>query len=256
MLQESGGLNREAIEARLADCVKKVNILQKCLFKYANLRTLGEESTVIGERLSFFSFDCLTQTEGKLPSSAATHHKRLSATLKIKILSCSALPGKKVAQSEVFFVFKIDGAQKAKSRAAKGKWNDEITLYLDRATEIEISVYEKGGGCLALIWLSSSMIAEGMIELAQERGYLPQGTEKDASAEEIVLSPNILALSSDGIDGSFEMEPSGRIHLRISLGNNLVFSSNAGFLTMCLIDKFNKSRKVVIAECLETGVLI
>lgn len=207
MLKESVGLNPDALEIKLADCLRKVNILQKCLHKYEDLRTPGEDSAY------------LMQTTGNTSSSAVVSHKRFSAVLKIKILSCSALPGKKVAHSEVYFVFKIDGAQKAKSRAAKGKWNDEITLYLDRATEVEISVYEKGGCCLALIWLSISMIAEGMLELAQERGYLPQGTERGASTEEIVLSPKVLALSNDGIDGSFEMEPSGRIHLRMSLGN-------------------------------------
>jgi hypothetical protein len=108
---------------------------------------------------------------------------------------------------------------KAKSRPSQGKWNDEIIFSVDKAKDFEISVYEKGGLCLALTWFSFSMLADQLLMNARRKGF---SKELDNEGEEIRLSRNALSLFGDKLDTTLEMEPTGRIHLKLSLGESFL----------------------------------
>jgi hypothetical protein len=143
------------------------------------------------------------------------HQKHFTGKVKIKLVSCNGIPGKQIANSDIFVLFKIDGSLKAKSRPSQGKWNDEIIFAVDKAKDFEVSVYEKGGLCLALTWFSFSMLSDQMLINARRKGFVK---ELENEGEEIRLPRNALSLFGDKLDTTLEMEPTGRIHLKITLG--------------------------------------
>lgn len=154
----------------------------------------------------------------------------------IKLYSCTGIPGKKIPDSDVFVEFRVDGSQKARSKASRGKFNEDFVISVDKARELEISLYESDGQCLSLVWFSFLTLAEAMVGLARASGSLPKDFAQLEKGDELKLPSNILGPSKMiVIDSHLEMEPSGRIHLKLNLGkcaatylNCCRITSNAG----------------------------
>lgn len=157
---------------------------------------------------------------------------------------------------ETFVIMKVEDNVRAKTRATRtDKWTEEsFSVDIDKANEIELTVYDKSGDRptpIGFLWVRISDIAEEMrrkkIESEfQQNGWVsadkmadggspnkpgsqfqsPQTQfmhPSDAAGGDPTLSPSGPQHSSNAamIDSWFSLEPAGRIHLTMSFQKQL-----------------------------------
>jgi hypothetical protein len=160
--------------------------------------------------------------------STFSNEKYFTGKVRIKLNSCVGVPGKKSPNAEIFVIVRVDGSQKAKSKTSKKKFNEELTIYLEKAQEVEISVYEKGGQCLALMWFTIEMLVAEIIEISNRSGLIPKA--ENATSSELRVPEAILSSENLGFESWLDLEPSGRILLRLSLGRLMFYP-----ISLCIL---------------------
>ena len=184
--------------------------------------------------------------------------KPLSGHLTLRIHAVAdvdhAATGKFSRGPETFVIMKVEDTAKGRTKATRtDKWTDELhEIDIDKANEIELTVYDKTGSHplpIGMLWLRISDIAEEMRRKRIESEFTNSGwvSAKDMSnggqpRSDMQFSPppgqNYApaggpgAGSSSGghaagpvpqtapvvIDAWFSLEPVGRIHLTMSFG--------------------------------------
>ena len=183
----------------------------------------------------FFHIDELNNENSSGYTKTKSKRTR-SGLLKIHLNEIVGLPNKKSVRSEVFVVIKVDGVQKTQSKASRNKWNEDLNVHVEKAQEIEVMVYEKGGDILAFIWFKLTDL-ESVLRLAamekQAELLRPNitgmaGGTMTATGPSDVLSPlpnsqvSTPEYDSDGLskfDGAemvLDLEPSGRISMKLN----------------------------------------
>lgn len=151
---------------------------------------------------------------------------------------------------ETFVIMKVEDAIKAKTRATRtDKWTEEIfNVDIDKANEIELTVYDKSGDRptpIGMLWVRISDITEEMRRKKIESEFNASGwvsadkmdntgnVKPDTHAPSSNASPPRFpgapqpgqqqsgASSSNAavmVDSWFALEPVGRIHLTMSFG--------------------------------------
>ncbi|RMZ75252.1 hypothetical protein DV738_g5581, partial [Chaetothyriales sp. CBS 135597] len=136
---------------------------------------------------------------------------------------------------ETFVVMKVEDNIRAKTRATRNdRWTDEIfSVDIDKANEIELTVYDKSGDRpipIGFLWIRISDIAEEMrrkkIESEfQQSGWSVPEFQPPPSAPFMPPGDASGAGTTGGfvhtpqpvmIDAWFSLEPAGRIHLEMS----------------------------------------
>lgn len=147
---------------------------------------------------------------------------------------------------ETFVVLKVEDTVKARTKATRSdKWPDEtFNIEIDKANEIELTVYDKAGDRptpIGMLWIRISDIAEEMrrkkIETEfNQSGWVSADKMQDPNAP-LNPPPNQApggprpgpkgpGAGNAGpvmIDAWFSLEPAGRIHLTMSFGKIPVF---------------------------------
>lgn len=154
---------------------------------------------------------------------------------------------------ETFVIMKVEDAVKAKTRATRtDKWQDEISqIDIDKANEIELTVYDKSGSRptpIGMLWIRISDIAEEMRRKKIEMEFNQQGWvsadkmengsspgKSDSSAFQAMQrqqyaqpgdsaspAPALNNPTNQGqppvvtVESWFSLEPAGRIYLSMS----------------------------------------
>jgi hypothetical protein len=185
--------------------------------------------------------------------------KPLTGQLSVRIHAVKdvehAVTGRFSRAPETFVIMKVEDAIKAKTKATRtDKWQEEMfTVEIDKANEIELTVYDKASDRptpVGMLWVRISDIAEEMrrkkIESEfqsagwvsadrMENGHSPN--KSDPQYGQLGAPPNQfmggpppgqgqgfnntsgpLQASPVMIDAWFALEPAGRIHLTMSFG--------------------------------------
>ncbi|KAI1945135.1 Serine/threonine kinase [Ophidiomyces ophidiicola] len=145
---------------------------------------------------------------------------------------------------ETFVIMKVEDAIKAKTKATRtDKWPEEtFNIDIDKANEIELTVYDKSGDRptpIGMLWIRLSDIAEEMRRKKIETEFNASGWVSADKMEQGSGRPDSLFQSSlppdphpnqgnqtgQGatvmIDSWFALEPVGRIHLTMSFAKQL-----------------------------------
>ena len=102
------------------------------------------------------------------------------------------LLGKKSSKNDAYVAITIDSSVQGKTKTkSKLEWNEVFDVTVDKASEIEFSVYDKNDGLLAILFFR---LADLQNELA----------EMNADSETIDVLQNV-----------WEMEPAGQIRLAL-----------------------------------------
>lgn len=157
---------------------------------------------------------------------------------------------------ETFVILKVEDAIKARTKASRiDKWQDEtFNIDIDKANEIELTVYDKSGdrpNPIGMLWVRISDIAEEMRRKKIETefnasGWVsadkmdggPPGPGRQASGGAMPPPQGQMPGGHPGappqsyggasgapfggsvmVDSWFALEPVGRIHLTMSFGN-------------------------------------
>eukprot|EP00842_Homolaphlyctis_polyrhiza_P006270 jgi/Hompol1/6644/HPOL_000759-RA len=144
---------RQEVEDKMIEANARVNLLSKAVARYQGLY-VNDES------------DGMTLSEMPAsPGSPTLPYARppamqFTGKLTISPISAMGLPGKKSSKTDLYVVVRIDGNQRAKSRTSRGKWSDQLIITVDKASDVEIAVYEKNGTILALLGFSLEDLCE------------------------------------------------------------------------------------------------
>lgn len=149
---------------------------------------------------------------------------------------------------ETFVIMKVEDAVKAKTRATRSdKWTEEtFNVDIDKANEIELTVYDKSGDRptpIGMLWIRISDIAEEMRRKKIETEFNASGWVSADKMDHGAIRPDTQFQGSSFqpsqpartqppgqapigqnatvmVDSWFALEPVGRIHLTMSFGKN------------------------------------
>lgn len=151
----------------------------------------------------------------------------------VEALELAHAPTRMFRDPQTVVMIKIDGNIQNRTRPSKNdKWADKFEMHVDKATEVELLIYDQSGDKtlpIGLLWLKISDIAESLrkqklefeqhdsnwvpAQVAQQHNDLPPSekdeTEKDQNKQQKV-SPE------GGVSAWFDVEPLGRIYLEIN----------------------------------------
>ncbi|KAG0758201.1 hypothetical protein G6F63_008725 [Rhizopus arrhizus] len=138
------------------ECQEKMALLNNAVKKYKDLY-LGEDEEVIEPFES--------RTVGLLPGA----RKPVTGKLQLKILEAHELahaPTRLFRDPQTAVMVKIDGNIQFRTRPSKNDtWTDSFEMYVDKATEVELLVYDQSGDRtlpIGLLWLKISDITESL----------------------------------------------------------------------------------------------
>jgi hypothetical protein len=164
--------------------------------------------------------------------------------------------GRAKTKPESVVVIKIEDTPRARTHPAKtDHWNEEFEIHVDKANEVEVTIYDKAAGevpiPVGLLWIRLSDLAEDLRKrrVGQESagpgwvpanrvgssgqpfegasimpysGEMPVG-EQMAQAFPGSSLPGAAANPSEGITAWFAVEPEGQIELKINFGGSRRF---------------------------------
>ncbi|KAJ3207761.1 Serine/threonine kinase [Dinochytrium kinnereticum] len=174
------------LKEQLSDSQFRITALTKAEHRYSALyvATGEEDDTLMGPFSTNLSIDVRVKVTGRL---------------KIRLIGATNLPGRASTQSEVYAVLRIDGQNKATTRAKTQRWDESFDLPLEKAVECEFSVYSKQSNVLsALCWFKMSDLLDDL--KAKHGSKVPQNLNE---SEEIWL----------------DMEPAGQLLLRVTFAS-------------------------------------
>jgi hypothetical protein len=129
---------------------------------------------------------------------------------------------------------KIDGNVVYRSKLSRNdKWLDMCETHVNKATEVEISIYDQEAERslpIGIFWLKITDIAEGLrkkkIQQENGPGWVPAGVYQKQEEQgnlvpqqPIPREPSHVESTQDGIQAWFDVEPSGEMLLRVNFGN-------------------------------------
>ncbi|KAI8973365.1 hypothetical protein BDF20DRAFT_837315 [Mycotypha africana] len=173
----------------------------------------------------------------------------VTGILQLKILEAHELahaPTRMFRDPQTTVMVKIDGNIQYRTRPSRNdKWTDSFEMHVDKATEVELLIYDQSGDRtlpIGLLWLKISDIAENLRkqkleyeqhgnnwvpaeEVAQQQASLdPQQQQQQSSNKALNASQSAENSNSnkrkqavdEGISAWFDVEPLGRIYLKIN----------------------------------------
>lgn len=186
----------EITRERLAETNARISLLKTALQRYQGMHVEGlanlEELDEIGEK------------------------RTVTGSLKVNILDVKSLIGKKSSkQQEGYAVLKVDGATAGMTKIRKNMvWNEKFDVKLMKATEIEFLVYDKTDTLIALQFFKLGDLEQEILELGRKISVDGQGANSGSDADimknQVIVEEEI----EEGVENIWDLEPSGRIHLR------------------------------------------
>jgi len=207
----------QEIQDKLLESAGKVSCLTKALQRYQGLY-IGNEEDLDYEKEDEHNDennkenkDENKQTDLLARISGKSRKIPTSGKFLLRIITATNLPGRKSHKSDSYCVIRIDNTPKGKTRSSRhSKWNEDFTISIENASDVEITVYEKGGTVLAMSWFKFGEL----IEELQHRGLYHGGSSENLSSPPQNQSHSD---SHNGIDVWLDMEPAGQIFLHLNL---------------------------------------
>jgi len=163
----------------------------------------------------------------------------------------------KRSKPESVVVIKIEDTPRARTHLSRNdKWNEEFDIHVDKANEVEVTIYDKAAGELpipiGLLWVrlsdvveelrrkkagqSSSVMDPNLPNVPGNQAWVPASrvdTNQRASAsfgevpvgqqvENAFPAPNQSSVS-EGVTAWFAVEPEGQIELHINFGEFVIY---------------------------------
>ncbi|RIB14584.1 kinase-like domain-containing protein [Gigaspora rosea] len=212
------------VQVQTLESKEKISLLTRSLQKYKSLYIVDEE-----------------EDDEIIPRQ----RRPVTGKLDIRVRNANHLahaPTRTLKSPETTVVIKIDGATKGKTKASRNdRWNEDFEIHVEKASEIEITLYDKPHEHpqpIGLLWIKISDIAEELrkkrIEAESGPGWVTANAqfEMQSSPTSAVNNngpPYSIPYSSaqpqqgagtavlpDGIEAWFDVEPVGQISLKLN----------------------------------------
>ena len=173
--------------------------------------------------------------ESEKPSTAPGFRRPVpvSGRLEFQIIEAKRLDRSRslaIQNPSTVVVIKIDNHVKFRTDPAQDdKWSAEGQITVDKASEIEIVVYDKNQSQsvpVGILWLKITDIAEGLrrrkIKQEQGPGWVTADDARTQNQLQPQQSPQHQKPEDDSIKEWFDVEPSGQLCLRLNFGMWLI----------------------------------
>lgn len=166
----------------------------------------------------------------------------VTGKLQLELIQARGLvhaPTRMFKMPDTIVYIKIDGNIVFRSKLSRNdKWLDICETHVNKATEVEISIYDQEAERslpIGIFWVKITDIAEGLrkkkIQQENAPGWVPaevyQKQEKDGVSQQLQpqapQQPSFVETTEDGIQAWFDVEPSGEMLLRVNFGKCFVF---------------------------------
>ncbi|CAG8695674.1 27495_t:CDS:2, partial [Racocetra persica] len=212
------------VQVQTLESKEKISLLTRSLQKYKSLYIVDED-----------------EDDEIVPRQ----RRPVTGKLNIRVRSAQYLahaPTRTLKSPETTVVIKIDGATKGKTKASRNdRWNEDFEIHVEKASEIEITLYDKPHEHpqpIGLLWIKISDIAEELrkkrIEAESGPGWVsasnPQFEMQSSPTSAVNNGPPYsipyssaqpqegagTAVLPDGIEAWFDVEPVGQILLKLN----------------------------------------
>ncbi|KAI8639933.1 kinase-like domain-containing protein [Parasitella parasitica] len=226
------------------ECSEKMTLLNNAVKKYKDLY-LGEEENEDDEddedgKQDDGGDEKLEQIEARPVLRGMPGARRpVTGKLQLKIVEAHELahaPTRMFRDPSTTVMVKIDGNIQFRTRPSKNdKWTDSFEMHVDKATEVELLIYDQSGDRtlpIGLLWLKISDIAENLrkqkleleqhesnwvpAQVAQQHHDAPLNVADHRNTADKKRKHASSAENGGGINAWFDVEPLGRIYLRIN----------------------------------------
>ncbi|KAI9255992.1 kinase-like domain-containing protein [Sporodiniella umbellata] len=212
--------NRTDIQDKMSESMEKLSLLNSALRKYKSL--------YIGEGGDEDDYELETPPSARLPPG---FRRPVTGKLQLELLEACELahaPTRMIRTPATVVLVKIDNQVVFRSRPTRNdKWNELCETHVNKASEIEISIYDQSPEKslpIGVFWLKITDITEGLRKrkvpqwmLAEQKRQADAG-EEGINEKETVLAPTpvISQAAESGIEAWFDVEPIGKVALRLN----------------------------------------
>ncbi|KAI9476389.1 MAG: kinase-like domain-containing protein [Benjaminiella poitrasii] len=222
---------RHELQSQMYESIEKLNLLTKALRKYKSL--------YIGEEEDDDDYELETPPAARMPPG---FRRPVTGKLQLELIQARGLahaPTRMFRMPDTIVYVKIDGNVVFRSKLSRNdKWLDACETHVNKATEVEISIYDQEAERslpIGIFWLKITDIAEGLRKkkIQQESGpgwvpaevYQKQDQQETNDGElqkqqlqqqQIKQQPSHVESTEDGIQAWFDVEPSGEMLLRVN----------------------------------------
>ncbi|KAI8888884.1 kinase-like protein [Backusella circina FSU 941] len=210
---------RQELHGQMYESIEKLNLLTKALRKYKSL--------YIGEGDDDDDYELETPPAARMPPG---FRRPITGKLKLDLIEARGLahaPTRMFKTPQTVVYVKVDGNIVFRSKPSRNdKWNDSCEIHVNKATEVEISIYDQEAERslpIGIYWLKITDIAEGLRKkkIQQESGaagWVPanvyqQRGKGDIEAQVPELPSGRAQEMDQGIQAWFDVEPSGEMLL-------------------------------------------
>ncbi|KAI9364117.1 hypothetical protein BD770DRAFT_175436 [Pilaira anomala] len=218
--------SRQDVQDKMLESTEKLGLLNSALRKYKSL--------YIGEGGDEDDYELETPPSARLPPG---FRRPVTGKLQLEILEAMELahaPTRMIRTPATVVLVKIDNQIVFRSRPARNdKWNELCETHVNKASEIEISVYDQSTEKslpIGFFWLKITDITEGLrkrkvpnwmlAEEAQKLRHDENGNEildrEDSSTTLHPIPPVQVNQTEGGIEAWFDVEPVGKLALRLN----------------------------------------
>ncbi|KAI9246996.1 kinase-like domain-containing protein [Helicostylum pulchrum] len=217
------------------ECTEKMALLNNAVKKYKDLY-LGEEDE--NEQEAEQQQQQLEEARPVLRGLPGAR-RPITGKLQLKIVEAHELahaPTRMFRDPHTAVMVKIDGNIQFRTRLSKNdKWTDSFEMHVDKATEVELLIYDQSGDRtlpIGLLWLKISDIAENLrkqklelehhdsnwvpAEVAQQHNDDTLSHTNHVVTNQIDSGANKRKHNDGGVSAWFDIEPLGRIYLEIN----------------------------------------
>ena len=228
---------RTELQGQMYESIEKLSLLTKALRKYKSLY-IGEGDDEDDE--------LETPPSARMPPG---FRRPVTGKLQLELVQARGLahaPTRMFKMPDTIIYVKVDGNVVFRSKPSRNdKWLDICETHVNKATEVEISIYDQEAERslpIGIFWLKITDIAEGLrkkkIQQENGSGWVPadvyqqqeqqtgsnyaiagHGSNTTAVADQQVpqpQEPNYIESTQDGIQAWFDVEPSGEMLLRVN----------------------------------------
>ncbi|CAG8557120.1 10330_t:CDS:10 [Ambispora leptoticha] len=240
------------VKGKTLESKEKIALLTRALQKYKQLSIPGAEDD---DEATLNEYDY--RSNGLLKPGL---RRPVTGRLDVRVNQARYLSHPPVRATETTVVIKIDGVQKAKTRVTKNdRWNEDFAIHVEKASELEITIYDKSQEHqvpIGLLWIKISDIAEELrrkrvvaesapnwVAASSDRFETQNNHTSPASGDTYSIpypatQPHQGGVPPDGIDVWFEVEPVGQIKLKLDfVKENRKRPADAGLIRLGAVRK-------------------
>ena len=215
--EASSKKNATEVKKKYQESTEKVLLLKKACSRYRSLDLSQEDDANTSNSSINGTISLISSQFTSVVPEHLQDKQPFTGKIKLKLSGLHNISGKRTIKSELYILVKADGNQKAKSRSSRSKFNDTLTVEVEKGYDLEVLIYDDNDTLLALFW--------GRLQDIEKSTSLRKATLMTVSLDRATQRIEAENLPADfdpkkcpeDIYYTFELEPAGYLQCHVSI---------------------------------------